>query len=184
MKRTSTSFAPHFLSLLLLLSATTTLACYCFHPTVEEDFRDSDLVFSGKVTRIELIRDERQIKWGEIEIGTLEIEFEVDQTWKGTSGSKATVITEIEESACGYTFDIAESYAVFASSREVDIDEDSIALEFYYTGYCSSNQKIHNSPQARALLNQLEDLKSEDQEESKDENDNRSDDNIKSDDPA
>ena len=166
-RRTSIVLAILYLSLLLANSSI--FACSCIGVTFEGDFQSSDVVFAGKVLRIEEIEDERQVKWDEIEIRTVEIEFEVTNTWKGEDERNRTIVTEFYTSACGYPFEIGDSYVVFADTRKALRLEDSGELEYLKTGWCSANEGLDNKSESEALIEKLEMLKSETQDETTEE---------------
>lgn len=157
------------LTLSLILGSSNTLACSCVGITLEGDFQGSDVVFAGKVLRIDEIEDERQVKWDEIEIRTVEVEFEVTNTWKGEDERDRTIVTEFYTSACGYPFEIGDSYVVFADTRKAMRLEDSGELEYLKTGWCSANEELDNTSQTEALIEKLEMLMSEMQEETTEE---------------
>ena len=146
-------------SLLLLLVASRAWACKCDFPTVEEDFKSSDVVFSGKVLRIDQIEDERRIKWGEQDfLSTVEVELDLNRVWKGTDETRKTVLTALHEPSCGYPFVVGNRYVVFANARKIEKDEKDV--EVLYTHLCSANHERDYDRATQALLEQLEELKS------------------------
>ncbi|RSD28794.1 hypothetical protein [Mesobacillus subterraneus] len=76
-------------------------ACKCeWPPSVEEELKRSDAVFSGEITRIKNENDYRKIL------------FEIEETWKGDS--KTQIILYDEVSSCSLDFSEGESYLVYA----------------------------------------------------------------------
>lgn len=160
-RRSSISVSSLTGSLLLLLATSSTWACKCGFPTVEEDYLSSDVVFSGKVLRIDSVEDERRIKWDEQNyLQTVEVELELNETWKGTDETKVTVLTALHEPSCGYDFFVGERYVVFAKARKIENGEDS-DIKALYTGLCTANHELDYDRATEALLEQLEELKSE-----------------------
>lgn len=147
------------LSLLLLLCAFSAWSCKCDFPTVEADFQNSDVVFSGEVLRVDQIEDERRIKWGEQDfLSTVEVELDLNKVWKGTDETRKTVLTALHEPSCGYPFVVGNRYVVFANARKIEKDEKDV--EVLYTHLCSANHERDYDRATQALLEQLEELKS------------------------
>lgn len=162
-----TSVSSVICSLLLLLAASSAWACKCAFPTVEEDFLNSDVVFSGKVLRIDSVEDERRIKRDEHDyLQTVEVELELNETWKGTVETKVTVLTELQHTLCGYDFSVGERYVVFARARKSGGGAGSSDIEALYTNLCSANHELDYDRASVALLEQLEELRTETQQES------------------
>ena len=160
--RSLTSVSSVVCGSLLLLASASAWACKCGFPTVEEDYLSSDVVFSGKVLRIDSVEDERRIKMGEGQnyLQTVEVELELNETWKGTDETKVTVLTALHEPSCGYDFSVGERYVVFAKVRKIESGEDG-DIRALYTGLCTANHELDYDRATEALLEKLEELKSE-----------------------
>lgn len=98
---------------LLLGSAPAVYACTCLPPGTPTEERDaSDLVFSGKVVRIDTVM---------VDIGGgmmypwLNVAFRVDRTWKGSDSSAVEILTAVNSGLCGYHFEVGERYLVYAN---------------------------------------------------------------------
>jgi LPXTG-motif cell wall-anchored protein len=86
-----------------------TSACSCAElPSVEEEFEQSQAVFSGKVVDI---REKRNIK-GYI---TKSVLFEVTDTWKGVKQSQIIITTGQGGGDCGVDFKEGQEYLVYAN---------------------------------------------------------------------
>lgn len=154
-------------SLVLLLVASSAWACKCSFPTVEDDFQNSDVVFSGKALRIDSVEDERRIERPKGRfLPTVEVELELDEVWKGKEETRVTVLTAMHEPTCGFDFSIGKRYVVFAKARKLESDEDTNDAEALYTGLCSANHELDYDRASEALIEQLDELKSETQQES------------------
>ena len=86
-----------------------TSACSCAElPSVEEEFEQSQAVFSGKVVDV---REKRSIK-GYI---TKSVLFEVTNTWKGVKQSQIIITTGQGGGDCGFDFKEGQEYLVYAN---------------------------------------------------------------------
>lgn len=91
----------------LLFSPQRTWACSCIGPPPpREALQRADAVFSGVV-----------VDASEVE-HLLQVEIKVDKVWKGTIGERAAIRTPIQSSACGYSFESAKSYLVYAFKHD------------------------------------------------------------------
>lgn len=174
-KLVSTRAVPVLCSFLLVLFADSGWACKCTPITVEEDFRASDIVFSGKVLQ------RGELKEGRSEDLLIEVKFDVVELWKSktesdtddSENSEKTSEMEVSTSAytpsCGYPFKVGETYLVFADSSQMNTEgEDETPRKLLTTGLCSANQPLHDSFVTNALLDQLDELRSEFQGKSDD----------------
>ena len=162
-RRSSARILPFVCSSLLVLIAVKSWACKCDPITVEDDYKTSDIVFYGEV-----------LQKGESATSLprqllIEVEFEVEDMWKGEKTSRIEVSTEPYSASCGYKFEVGTSYLVFVDRRESQTNEASDAVEYLYTGWCSANQPRHDSLVSIALTKQLEELRLKDQGETTDE---------------
>lgn len=71
---------------------------------VRDEFRRSTAVFSGKV--LSITYDDY----------ALVVKFNVVRTWKHVKGAAVTVRTPPNDSMCGYTFEVGQTYLVYAGS--------------------------------------------------------------------
>ena len=99
-----------FISILFISSfPSNTSACSCAElPSVEEEFEQSQAVFSGKVVDV---REKRSIK-GYI---TKSVLFEVTNTWKGVKQSQIIITTGQGGGDCGFDFKEGQEYLVYAN---------------------------------------------------------------------
>lgn len=167
-ERVSTRSIPVFCSLPLFLFAVSGWACSCAEITVEEDFRDSDVVFSGKVLHKSDLKDRQS------PAGFIRVKFDVVAIWKGKTEnntddsensekfSEMEVSTAAYTPSCGYPFKVGETYLVFADSSRLQTEGgNETSKDLLTTGWCSANHPLHDSPVTQALLDHLEELRSE-----------------------
>jgi len=83
-------------------------ACKCAPPDdATSAAASAAAVFEGQVTGINTADPQ-----------TLVVELKVAQAWKGVSSEQVSVRTPSESAACGYPFQVSESYLVYASTGE------------------------------------------------------------------
>lgn len=103
---------------LLTLNAQPVYACSCIIPgTPMEEMEKSDAVFSGEVTKIE---DSSSYGY--------DVTLKVLETWKGTDGSLIKVHTGMGGGDCGFGFKEGESYLVYASLTDGELQVYSCSL--------------------------------------------------------
>jgi hypothetical protein len=125
------------LAALILLGSSSASACRCLPPPeVKVALGKSAAVFSGKVTSIE--RGQR----------TMNVTFEISQSWKGTKGKSVTVTTALSSAACGYGFKKGKSYLVYCIKSRGKVK----AAKAFRTGICSRTKTL---AQAKADLKKL-----------------------------
>ncbi len=167
-RRVSTRSIPVFFSLLLVFFAVSGWACSCDPTTVEEDFKTSDVVFSGKVLHRGELKDGQSsdlligVKFDVVELWKGKAEGDTDDSENSEEFSKIEVSTAAYTPSCGYPFKVGETYLVFADSSQVHTEgENDADPKLLTTGWCSANQPLHDSLVTIALLDQLEALKFE-----------------------
>jgi len=84
--------------------------------------RRSTAVFSGKVLSINSSRN-----------AYLAVRFKVERTWKHADSVEITVFTTASDSECGYSFEVGQTYLVYASAP--------IAGELW-TNHCTRTGRI------------------------------------------
>jgi hypothetical protein len=100
---------------LLALPPATAHACSCLGPIVTcNHFWKVEYVFEGTVRAIDRVAS----RW----IGSEEylVSLDVHRTWKGVDGAQVEVLTDTQETACGFNFQQGGRYLVFASRRPTD----------------------------------------------------------------
>lgn len=81
-------------------------ACKCAEPAgAVEAAAGAAAVFEGQVTKISAVDAQTQ-----------RVELKVPRAWKGVSSEQVAVTTPAESAACGYPFQLGESYLVYASA--------------------------------------------------------------------
>jgi len=119
---------------LMLLAPERGFACSCSPtPTVAEELERADAVFSGEVTKLEVLPSWWQLADEEpppelLEpapgpadrpIRTLRVTFAVVKVWKGPSDPTIVIHSSVECCLCGRSFDAGRAYLVYAF-REKD----------------------------------------------------------------
>jgi hypothetical protein len=90
------------------------LACSCTPPPSPlQELAESDAVFSGTVTTVEL--DESGL------VPVRRIKFDVAQCWKGGIGSQIEIRTRDSEAACGRHFTFGVEYLVYAAGTATSL---------------------------------------------------------------
>lgn len=110
-------------------------------PTAEETFGNSVTVFAGKVAKIQNYTVEGVADWHLVS-------FEVDKYWKTLDENdykQAIILTGIDDGACGYEFEVAKTYMVYAIKWWHDPNS-------LYTGLGYRNQPIENAQEDLAFL--------------------------------
>jgi hypothetical protein len=96
------------------------LTCRCMAVSVEDNLKQSDAVFFGKVVRVTPHRNDVDIV----------VKFDVNDVWKGDRIN--TVRTSKDDRMCGVGFKQGREYIVFASKVEGG----------YYTSICDRTQEL------------------------------------------
>jgi hypothetical protein len=102
-----------------LVSAEAALACTCAPPPgPQESLTSSDAVFTGTVVSVTPSG------------GSNQVVFQVESVYKNAKCGQVTIVTALDEAACGYTFQVGTSYLVYASRQQGKLS----------TGICSRTQ--------------------------------------------
>jgi Tol biopolymer transport system component len=114
-------------------------ACSCLPVTPSDALEAADAVFAGVATEIEMpsgtvISSDDPVQ----------VQFRVQQRWKGSQVQRLTVTTALDSAACGYTFQADQRYLVFAHSVDGQLT----------TGLCSGTQPLAQATEALAFLNE------------------------------
>ena len=104
------------------------LACSCVWESPCQRFEESDLIFVGKVTKIQ----------NEAE-NAYSVYFKVSESFKGVNiGDTANIKSyQNQYGSCGYKFDLDEEYLVFAKERG-----STMGVNRFWSSMCSGNRKI------------------------------------------
>lgn len=98
---------PHMLFVvcsILALSATEPLACHCYFNTPPVEYAANDAVFTGTVLLIQPSSDP----------DILDLMVQVTGFWKGVGISLIHLYTNESDAACGYDFQLATEYLIYA----------------------------------------------------------------------
>lgn len=125
-----------------LLIAPCLMALRCGEIPLEENFEESDVIFSGSVTSINdspirlsakwYLDGQEKDKWGDF----LAVQFKVEDVWKGELDKQVLIYTL--NSNWGYPFKVGNRYVVFADLTErEEVGEEP--EEHLKTGWCSWN---------------------------------------------
>jgi len=100
-------------------------SCIDYSPPIAESLRQADVVFSGEVTKLEVLpswwadTDERadaellESASGEQPIRVVKVTFAVAKVWKGVSQATVVIRTFFECCVCGSTFAVGQAYIVY-----------------------------------------------------------------------
>lgn len=130
----SISFAAALAVLATMVNSAFLPACDCVGPKNAKAARDAAAaVFTGRV--VQLTEKPNFMH---------EVVFKVDRQWKGITSEKVIVLTAANGGACGYTFQLGQSYLVFCHA-----EEKSKSL---HTDICTRNANVK---EARADIEEL-----------------------------
>lgn len=112
----------------LFIFAEVASACSCVRPSPpEKDFRTVPYIFMGTVTKITPAKKaglvmplgggRRASKWKMEEEDVFVVTIEINEPFKGLKRSAVEIVTETGTSACGYPFEVGQSYLVYAYER-------------------------------------------------------------------
>jgi hypothetical protein len=97
-------------AVLALAPACPAYACSCIPPAPpKESLADAAAVFSGEVTEV-VLPGGGVVNTAEM----IEVNFKVDQVWKGEIAELTTVTTAGSSASCGFEFQSGQSYIVYA----------------------------------------------------------------------
>jgi hypothetical protein len=94
-------------ALILLGAANAALACSCAPPPPPQDaLKQSSAVFTGTVIDVTTSGVNHVVR------------LRVESSWKGAKCGEVTVLTASEDAACGYSFQVGQSYLVYAVKEQ------------------------------------------------------------------
>lgn len=132
------------LSCMSLVLPSKSYACSCALQTDPiKAVEQSKAVFSGKVLAIE----PKVLDINGILDHKIAVHFEVEATWKGMNETQAIVLTNLGEPSCGYTFQLGETYLVFA--YDYDFKENMLQ-----TSSCSLTKKLTDATSELSKMGQ------------------------------
>jgi len=129
-----------YLCIILIVTLNNSLfACSCSKErSIEEEFAGVDIVFTGKVIKIEQSDDSY--------MGSAsDVRFEVLKPYKGTTDRVITVRTSRYDISCGYSFEEGKQYLVYAYFQHGRLAASS----------CSRTGKLSERLQDLELLNRI-----------------------------
>lgn len=140
----------------LLLIPNVLWPCSCAYSTPQRSYEYASAVFSGRVLEVGIVT---------LSSGTrmYEVVFQVDQSWKEVTSEKVTVLTGLDESSCGYTFDLGNDYLVYATlwgdfpvasicSRTREISEASEDFSYFKSAAYMPMQNVPNPFRASGTM--------------------------------
>lgn len=96
---------------LLVFSLASAIACSCIPPRdVQTELNESYAVFQGRVVEM----DESMMNY------EYTVTLDVEKSWKGISEETIEVKTALDSAACGYPFELNNTYLVYAVQFEGD----------------------------------------------------------------
>ena len=105
-------------------------ACSCDTPPFELAISISDAVFSGKALEVELVENTEYPEFPH-KIFT----FAMYSCWKGTFQQTIRIMTDYNETACGYEFELGREYLVYSTF-------DQNPVEGLWTGICGRTGRL------------------------------------------
>jgi putative component of toxin-antitoxin plasmid stabilization module len=95
------------LLLLSLLAPEPALACSCIEPPPpQEAAQQAAAVFTGTVLSVTQVENQQEVR------------IRVERVWKGVRCGEVTIVTPLNEAACGFTFQTGQSYLVYAERQK------------------------------------------------------------------
>ncbi|WP_156324626.1 hypothetical protein [Bacillus sp. FJAT-27245] len=132
-------------ALVLLAGPSVSFACDCARVlSVEEELENSDAVFTGKVLKT----------WEGA--STQKVLFEVDQIWKGASGSQVEMSFPQFNTSCAIHFYKSEKYLMYAKERKIHNGSP-----FLTAGMCGRTALVANAAEDLKVLGNGEPPKKE-----------------------
>ncbi len=133
-----------FMVFMLFLKPVPVAACSCaMIPSPEEGLSNSQVVFSGEVTKI---KDNSRLLGG---YGKTVL-FNVKETWKGTNDAEIAISTGSGGGDCGIGFVVGQAYLVYANISDM-YEEKSLSATI-----CSPTKELGNATEDLAILGQGE----------------------------
>lgn len=105
---------------IIFLSIITANACSCIQPLApSESLENATAVFVGRVVEI---NEPKSIfgLWSGLD--PIEVEFEVNRSYKGVTNSNVTIETPMSSASCWFPFIEGEEYLVYANWEENNLD--------------------------------------------------------------
>lgn len=95
------------LLLLLSLAAEPAFACSCIEPPPpQEAAQQAAAVFTGTVVSVTQVGNQQEVR------------IQVERVWKGAKCGEITILTPLDEAACGFNFQTGQSYLVYAERQQ------------------------------------------------------------------
>jgi len=123
------------------------MACTCiqekasFSHHVKKALTDSDAVFIANVIDREIIQESEDYQSF---MTPVVYTFEVISVYKGVSENRTIqVVSNRDGESCGYSFEIGQTYLVYARDTDYYSENEKIKTSFT-TGLCDRNQVIRN----------------------------------------
>ena len=137
------------------------LACSCIGKgRFDIQFKESDVVFSGKVIRLDTVSyaDSTPVYFpGKVEhsihrYARIKAVFQIEERFKGLakSGDFVAVFTEVESNRCGFLFEVDKDYVVYCKSQDKIFNSEPKRKKFLYTDKCQRTQ--WSTPEELAFL--------------------------------
>lgn len=124
----------------LILAVDLVDACSCISDlSVEDMFQQSDVIFIGKVTKID------KPLFTISSSDPMDILFNLSKVYKGDLKESIQVQTALDSSSCGFPFSENTEYLVYANLVDGK----------YQTGLCSRNTEIEKAQEDLTILNNL-----------------------------
>lgn len=119
----------HFLFLALIVSVNSAFACKCAQNSFSNEIKNSELIFKGRVHKIQKGEKEQKIV------------FITEKIWKGQQQDTFILSTGLDQASCELKTKVGESYIVYSSNNSVNAcsrtriatNIDEIRLNFLFS---------------------------------------------------
>ena len=148
-------------AILLILCGYHTFACSCIGKgKFDMQFKESDVVFSGKVIRLDTVSYSdttpvyvvENVKYSVHHYARIKAVFQIEERFKGLNKgcNFVVVFTEVESNMCGFLFEVDKDYVVYCKIQYKLFRQEPKRKKFLYTDKCRRTQ--WSTPEELTLL--------------------------------
>lgn len=143
----------HFLLIIFLtVYSSVGYCCSCIgEATVNQEFKRSDVVFTGKVIYKKIINLTDTLMPA-VKIQKAEYQLQVSTVLKGKiKQDTVTIITGVGGGDCGFNFEIGKEYIVYSSFENKYYPQGNRVSKFLYTDICRRTRSATDTAEIKAL---------------------------------
>jgi len=133
-----------------------TFSCNCRERDFNEEIKNSNLIFVGKVINLSIIKIDPKNKLEfNVPLYYKKVEFLIEKIYKGKRKCETIIIyTGLGNGDCGFNFIINTSYIVYCDKKNKDFNSNVFdkVRNFYYTSICNRTCLFNSSEEK--LLNE------------------------------